>query len=224
MRYIISKFGRSGNYNNKYYTSLDKAKQQAKEFVKENDIGFIVSSVFKLEKCIVCNNNFNPEKPLCIVYENSIEEYKCPEEDDFEICINCQVQSTLKITEKRNISKEDILINFKYIINNDGLTLEIYQGWYNLIYECFFYINKMLMLKKKKIHVDQIKTKFGGLRFYVTPYDKKIEKVISYHEKKSLKCCEFCGKKGKPGTYGGHWILTLCPECVEKKQNQKANK
>lgn len=150
MRYIISKFGRSGNYANKYYTSLDKAKEQAKEFVKENDIGFLISSVFKLKKCIACNKSFNPEKPLCIVYQDSIEEYKCPEKYDFEICIDCIVKCTLKITEKKDISKEDILIHFKHIINNEGLTLDVYQGWYNLIYECFYYINEMLMLKKKE--------------------------------------------------------------------------
>jgi len=70
-----------------------------------------------------------------------------------------------------------------------------------------------------KIRVDQVKSKFGGLRFYVTPlfsnddndvYDK-IHHIISRVEDLSWAVCMRCGTTvGKNDTEG------MCPPCREK--------
>mgnify|MGYP000093879836 CR=1 FL=1 len=63
-------------------------------------------------------------------------------------------------------------------------------------------------------HIDQIKEKFGGLRFYVDG-DAELLDFIDEMEAKSLTVCEGCGKPGRPRD--GGWILTLCDECAKPK-------
>lgn len=71
-----------------------------------------------------------------------------------------------------------------------------------------------------QVIVDQVKEKFGGLRFYVSfqtadPTGKIYEKtrenimdLIDDAETESLKICEYCGEPGKIGGTG--WIKTTC--------------
>jgi len=63
-------------------------------------------------------------------------------------------------------------------------------------------------------HIDQIKEKFGGLRFYVSADSETLD-FIDEMEAKSLTICEHCGKPGKPRD--GGWILTLCDECYKSR-------
>jgi ribosomal protein L37AE/L43A len=64
---------------------------------------------------------------------------------------------------------------------------------------------------KERFGVVQVKTKFGGLRYYTNWSIKEIDDIIEKYEIESYSTCEFCGK---PGTQrGGGWIYTLCDEC-----------
>lgn len=45
--------------------------------------------------------------------------------------------------------------------------------------------------------VEQIKEKFGGLRFYVNQPTKEILGLIREYEQKSFTTCELCGKEGE---------------------------
>ena len=47
-----------------------------------------------------------------------------------------------------------------------------------------------------KIRVDQIKEKFGRLRFYMSWTPEDIARVISHYEGLSEKTCEVCGQSG----------------------------
>ncbi|MBR1796491.1 MAG: hypothetical protein IJ757_00530 [Clostridiales bacterium] len=74
------------------------------------------------------------------------------------------------------------------------------------------------------IKVDQVKEKFGGLRFYVTatgPQElvKEVYRLINEAEGKSEKICEHCGN---PGIIRNDlaWIRCLCDECYEKKMKE----
>lgn len=88
------------------------------------------------------------------------------------------------------------------------------EGWVDLIDKL---IEDLIALGWNK-HIDQIKEKFGGLRFYVGDTSrapngrfisyKKINLLISKAESESFKICEKCGKSGQPR--GGGWIKTLC--------------
>lgn len=61
----------------------------------------------------------------------------------------------------------------------------------------------------------QVKTKYGGLRFYMTHGTDEIFELIDEAEDKSYEICELCGEKGKPRDIG--WIWTLCDKCHKKK-------
>lgn len=58
--------------------------------------------------------------------------------------------------------------------------------------------------------IEQIKEKFGGLRFYAGYTDDIQDLIIRLAEKESYTICERCGKPGK--TRDLPWVLTLCAE------------
>ena len=59
-----------------------------------------------------------------------------------------------------------------------------------------------------QVTLDQVKEKFGTLRFYYTGGDEYINGLVSMAESMSGVTCEQCGS---PGTTGGQgWITTLC--------------
>jgi hypothetical protein len=61
-----------------------------------------------------------------------------------------------------------------------------------------------------QVTVDQVKEKFGTLRFYYTGGDEYIHGVAAMAEAMSAATCEVCGKPGK--TIGGGWLKTACEE------------
>ena len=59
-----------------------------------------------------------------------------------------------------------------------------------------------------QVTLDQVKEKFGTLRFYYTGGDDVIDGMVRMAESMSAVTCEQCGN---PGTTGGQgWISTLC--------------
>lgn len=61
----------------------------------------------------------------------------------------------------------------------------------------------------EQVVIEQIKEKFGGLRFYYTGGDDKVRGMVAMAEAWADRSCEECGA---PGTAGGKgWIKTLCP-------------
>jgi hypothetical protein len=70
------------------------------------------------------------------------------------------------------------------------------------------------------IQIDQIKEKFGGLRFYYSGGDDAIDGMTSLAESLSYKICESCGTTKNVGQTGG-WIYTVCWDCLQK--NERAN-
>ena len=58
------------------------------------------------------------------------------------------------------------------------------------------------------IHVQQIKEKFGGLRFYYDGGNDEISGMVRMAEAWADQTCEVCGNKGKHRS--GGWIRTLC--------------
>ena len=72
------------------------------------------------------------------------------------------------------------------------------------------------------IIVDQIKEKFGTLRFYYhfaspkeKPFRRQIKDIVDKWEERSEETCENCGKPGTLRT-DRYWIQTLCDECSNK--------
>jgi hypothetical protein len=79
---------------------------------------------------------------------------------------------------------------------------------------------------EQTFQIDQMKEKFGVLRWYATAYDDVIPSFIVEAENESEKTCIMCGNAGsmhKKGS-GGLWLLTLCPECAKKHEYVKENR
>ena len=66
-----------------------------------------------------------------------------------------------------------------------------------------------------QVTLDQVKEKFGTLRFYYTGGDDAIDGMVRIAESMSAVTCEICGNPGKQ--VGGGWITTLCKEHAEEK-------
>jgi hypothetical protein len=96
---------------------------------------------------------------------------------------------------------------------------DVGDGWYKIIYDLSKKINKLLpemnsFLAKEGLEnfaVEQVKEKFGTLRFYVNYSNDKIEKLINAAELKSAKTCMECGKPGK--LQKNLWLHVYCNKC-----------
>jgi hypothetical protein len=77
-----------------------------------------------------------------------------------------------------------------------------------------------------QVTLDQVKEKFGTLRFYYTGGDEYISGLVSMAESMSGVICESCGApaetnwpKAENGGVGG-WVRTICEPC-DKKRNRE---
>ena len=67
-----------------------------------------------------------------------------------------------------------------------------------------------------QVVVDQIKEKFGGLRFYYHGGDDVVDGMVRMAETWAGHVCEECGKPGE--RHSGGWIRTLCDEHEAERQ------
>lgn len=100
------------------------------------------------------------------------------------------------------------------------------DGWYDLVNKMCEDVTKLTEGTGIQVIADQVKEKFGGLRFYYSilyetektdemgKITQQVSDRIHQAEEESYKTCELCGKPGEP-TKGG-WITTLCEQCKKK--------
>ena len=67
-----------------------------------------------------------------------------------------------------------------------------------------------------QVTLDQVKEKFGTLRFYYSGGDDYISGLVSMAESMTEVTCEVCGNRGE--RIGGGWIRTLCEEHNSKEK------
>lgn len=67
------------------------------------------------------------------------------------------------------------------------------------------------------VKIDQIKEKFGGLRFYYSGGDKKVDGMVTFASYLASKTCEVSGEKGELCSNGG-WYKTLVPKIREEER------
>ncbi len=90
------------------------------------------------------------------------------------------------------------------------------DGWFPLIHKLCQDLDPII--KKEgfiDFSVDQVKEKFGGLRFYTSYGNEEIFDLIQKAEADSFKICEKCGKKGSGYVNEFGWLKTLCKKCAE---------
>jgi hypothetical protein len=71
-----------------------------------------------------------------------------------------------------------------------------------------------------QVTLDQVKEKFGTLRFYYTGGDEYISGMVTMAEAISGCTCEGCGNPGE--RHGGGWVRTLCTACEEQREKKRA--
>jgi hypothetical protein len=67
---------------------------------------------------------------------------------------------------------------------------------------------------KTQVIANQVKEKFGGLRFYVSGADDHVDGMIALAETLSYHICEHCGVMDETVVCTGKgWVQTLCMKC-----------
>ena len=95
-------------------------------------------------------------------------------------------------------------------------------GWWPILESLCGQIQHHLDWKNKKsevvpqVTIDQIKEKFGGLRFYYSGGDDAIDGMVSMAESWAAHSCETCGAPGE--RRDGGWIKTLCDHHEAERQ------
>ena len=94
-------------------------------------------------------------------------------------------------------------------------SIDVDEGWYQLVIDC----DKELSEIDPQYAVMQIKEKFGGLRYYMSPSNDTTPEqrdamwaITSKYEELSKTVCEATGKPGVLMKSIGGWRKTLNPE------------
>lgn len=155
-------------------------------------------------------------------------------------------------TELENNLAEEFEFMRREPVSADGIIDKLYDafgidtgdGWYQLLYDMCKEISEVLETAEKPVHiaVDEIKEKYGALRFYYHFEDakpeplavdfigsgstrkmpgrddvyKKISEIVQKYEDKSEEVCEACGCEGTLRT-DLQWIQTLCDTCYSRR-------
>lgn len=99
------------------------------------------------------------------------------------------------------------------------------KGWYPILEILCSNIQHHLDWREKQgnaipqVIVEQIKEKFGGLRFYYQGGDDEISGMVRMAEAWADVACEDCGAVGKRRS--GGWIRTLCDKHEDEYQERK---
>lgn len=92
--------------------------------------------------------------------------------------------------------------------------LDVSPGWFPLIIE----LDELLVSYDPNYTLQQVKEKFGGLRWYFEPtsYDLpnygEMRRIVSQYESLSMLTCEMCGRAGDLRINRG-WQYTRCSKC-----------
>lgn len=71
-----------------------------------------------------------------------------------------------------------------------------------------------------QVVAEQVKEKFGTLRFYYSGGDDAVAGMVRMAESMSSVMCESCGVPAETGNHNG-WIGTLCTSCTKERKQQQ---
>jgi hypothetical protein len=101
------------------------------------------------------------------------------------------------------------------------------DGWYDLIDTLCGTVQNYIDSNSSETRVipqlvaEQVKEKFGTLRFYTSGGDTLIDGMIWFAESMSSRICESCGKPATERNLRDHgWIVTLCDEHQTERENR----
>ena len=133
--------------------------------------------------------------------------------------------------KRRRIQNKKLIKKYPWLRANDWLDQpikgyditwadEIPEGWRkafgNMMIE---EIDEVLKRTHTTIHIDQIKEKYGQLRFYFSG-TAELHDIVEKYSMLSENICIICGKPDIPMIDTG-WVCPICQECFE--DNQRKN-
>lgn len=89
-------------------------------------------------------------------------------------------------------------------------------GWFELIVD----LDAALSALDPDYRVEQVKEKFGTLRYYCTPTSDdadvwcRFDDLVRVAEDRSAETCERCGRPGRMCRSSMRWLKTLCRDCA----------
>lgn len=93
----------------------------------------------------------------------------------------------------------------------DGVYIECREGWYNIIQVlCEALEDQSKRFGAPTPVVQQVKEKYGTLRFYADNCSETQDALIYMAEELSGRTCEVCGRPGQRRAQG--WTETTCDE------------
>jgi hypothetical protein len=132
-----------------------------------------------------------------------------------------KIELALKLQEKYPKIFRDLYGDMKETCMAFGV--ETGDGWFwlidNLCYCIQNYIDLNPHLEIPQVVAEQVKEKFGGLRFYYHGGDEKIDGMVWLAGTMSYKICEKCGSTENIGETVG-WISVLCETCANHPDNK----
>jgi len=129
----------------------------------------------------------------------------------------------------------------KMMVNRNALMTETCMcwgfdcgdGWFNILDQLMGNIQNHIDWNNKnfekgyaqykqvpQVTLDQVKEKFGTLRFYYTGGDDVIDGMVRMAESMSGVTCEECSAPAE--THGPGWIRTICKPCEEQLEIDRA--
>lgn len=82
------------------------------------------------------------------------------------------------------------------------------DGWFDLIDTLCGLLQAVTERGGPQVVAQQVKEKFGGLRFYTAGVNDEQDEMIELAEAMSQRICDVCGNQGK--VYSQGWVGTRC--------------
>lgn len=122
------------------------------------------------------------------------------------------------------LTKELIISKYPEMYRDIPCGFNCPDGWLPLVDELS---SKLVLLAPENFKVEQVKEKFGGLRFYTNFENEEISTLIGDFETRSYDTCDICAKEVSPDSLevftcgsnleGRGWDVTRCVSC--RKEN-----
>lgn len=122
-------------------------------------------------------------------------------------------------TKFYRLSKED-LAEFQTVPVYSSLSnISVFPSWFNSLKELGYKIEEVCLEENIPFpRINQIKSKFGTLRFYYIDetHNIKLKKLVEEYHSIINNICECCGDKIKAEPYisSTKLVLSLCPVCA----------
>lgn len=99
------------------------------------------------------------------------------------------------------------------LFNNVRCGFYLPKGWEGIVWSLCEHLEQIGL---EGIVVDQVKEKFGGLRFYAQGLNEKHRKAVNDIESLSFYVCQKCGSTEQLKKKPGNWVGYYCGSCLQK--------